>query len=147
MGEEKNIEVVREEKVAREVAEQDFDRWAAAWRIDTDTEHMDGEDAQDFKNEKHKIVTNIVKGYAVLNEQGNFVLKLFAPVGVLEELELKRPRGFAWTASDKPKLNKNATKTIHMIANAVGQVPAIINRMDGIDVKFLFSVYNLFFGA
>ncbi len=145
--EEEKEKLYKKEIVVREVAEQEFDRWADAWRIDTDIGHMDGEDTQDFENEKHKIINNIVRGYAAVNEEGNIVYKLSEPVGSLEEIELKRPRGRAWIASDKPKLNRNAAKTIHLIADAIGQIPAIIKRMDGIDVKFLFSVYNLFLGS
>jgi len=137
----------QEKKVAYEVAEQEFESFAYAWRLDIDTETMTGEDAEDFETSKRKIVRQIVMGNAAVNEEGNIIYKLFEPVGTLEEITMTRPRGRAWLNMDRSKADKNVTKFTEVICSGIGQIQTIVARMDGIDVKFLHAVYGLFLGS
>lgn len=137
----------KKEKIALEVAEQEFDSFADAWRLDTEIDTMDEEDAQDFIIGKRKIVNEIRRGSLVVNDEGDLVYNLFEPVGSLDQIILKRPKGLAWKMSDRAKLNKNVGKTNYIMAAGIGQPPGILTRMDGIDYKFILSVYNLFLGS
>lgn len=139
-GQEKN-------KVAYEVAEEDFERFADAWDLDIDIGTMTEEDAEDFAAQKRKIIRQIVQGRAAVNESGNIVYRLFEPVGTLSEVTLTRPRGRAYMDMDKAKEGKNVTKFTNLIAASIRQIPMIISRMDGVDVKFLQAVYTLFLGS
>lgn len=137
----------KEEKVAREMAELEFDRFASAWRLDTEVETMDDEDAEDFLNAKRRIVLAIIRGDASVNDDGDIIYNLFEPVGVLEQVTMKRPRGMAWKHTDKSKEGKLVGKTNHLIAAGINQLPMILTKMDGIDYKFMLAVYNLFLGS
>ena len=137
----------QEKKIAYDVALDEFDRWAAAWRIDTETDLMDQEDAEDFESAKRKITLQLSSGEAWINDDNNIVYKLFEPIGDLTQVELKRPRGQAWRVTDKAKLNRNVTKNDLLIASAIGKTPAILSKMDGIDYKYIIAVYSLFLGS
>jgi hypothetical protein len=135
------------DKISYDVALEEFDRWAAAWRIDTDIDSMNQEDADDFEALKRKITLQISAGEAWVNDNDNIVYKLFEPIGTLSEIELKRPRGRAWRMTDQAKLNRNVAKNDLLIAQAIGQTPTILSRLDGIDYKYIIAVYSLFLGS
>ena len=137
----------QEKKIAYEVALDEFDRWAAAWRIDTEIDSMNQEDAEDFESAKRKITLQLSSGEAWVNDDNNIVYKLFEAIGSLTELEMNRPRGQAWRVTDKAKLNRNVTKNDLLIASAIGKTPAILSKMDGIDYKYSLAVYSLFLGS
>ena len=134
-------------KIAHEVAQDEFDRFAVAWDLDTDIDTMTEEDADGFNQNKRKIVRQIMNGRAVINDDGDIDYTLFRPVGQLESVLLKRPGGRAYLAMDRAKEGRSVTKFNNMIGEAIGQVPTVISRMDGIDVKFLQAVYTLFLGS
>lgn len=134
-------------KIAYDVALDEFERWAGAWRIDTETDSMNQEDADDFESMKRKITLQISSGTASVNDNDNIVYQLFEPIGNLSEIELKRPTGRAWRMTDKAKLNRNVTKNDMLIASAIGQTPNVLSRMDGIDYKYILAVYSLFLGS
>jgi hypothetical protein len=134
-------------KIAYELALDEFDRWAAAWRIDTDIDSMNQEDADDFEAAKRKITLQISSGEAWINDNDNIVYKLYEPIGNLTEIELKRPRGRAWRVTDQAKLNRNVAKNDLLIAQAIGQTPTLLSRLDGIDYKYILAVYSLFLGS
>ncbi len=140
---EKNLE----SKIAYDVALDEFGRWAAAWRIDTDIDSMNQEDADDFELAKRKITLQISSGEAWVNDNDNIVYKLYEPIGTLSEIELKRPRGRAWKMTDRAKLNRNVAKNDLLIAQAIGQTPTLLSRLDGIDYKYILAVYSLFLGS
>ena len=134
-------------KIAYDVALDEFARWAAAWRIDTEIDSMNQEDADDFESMKRKITLQLSSGEAWVNESDNIVYKLFLPIGNLTEIELKRPTGRAWRITDKAKINRNVTKNDMLIASAIGQTPNVLSKMDGIDYKYILAVYSLFLGS
>jgi hypothetical protein len=134
-------------KIFYDVALEEFARWARAWRIDTDIDSMNQEDADDFEAMKRKITLQISSGEAWVNDSDNIVYKLYEPIGNLTEIELKRPRGRAWRVTDQAKLNRNVAKTDMLIAQAIGQTPTLLSRLDGIDYKYILAVYSLFLGS
>lgn len=128
----------------RAVAESEFDRWAEAWRLDTDFDSMPDEERDDFSVAKRKICNEIIRGTATVDDAGDIEYTLFKPVGRLERLKLKRPGGRNYHDMDKGKLDKTVSKLHHMISGAIGQPISVILRFDGIDIKFIHSVYGLF---
>lgn len=129
---------------AMEVAEQEFDRWADAWRIDTEVLTMDEDDAEDFKNLKRKVLLSIRRGDTTITAEGNLHYKLFQPVGRLSEVEVKRPKGAAYFDMDKSKDGKNMNKMGHFLAAAIGEPIGVFAKMDGVDMKYFQVIYNLF---
>ena len=134
-------------KIAYEVALEEFDRWAVAWRIDTGVDSMNDDDADDFESLKRQITLQINSGNALVNDDDNIVYELFEPIGNLTEIELKRPRGRAWKVTDRAKKDRNIAKTDLLIATAIGKTPTIFGQMDGIDYKYIQAVYALFLGS
>lgn len=147
MKEEEDLKENLEPKIAYDVALDEFDRWAFAWRIDDDIDSMNQEDADDFEAMKRTITRQISSGEAWVNDSDNIVYKLYEPIGTLSEIELKRPRGRAWKMTDRAKLNRNVAKNDLLIAQAIGQTTTLLSRLDGIDYKYILAVYSLFLGS
>jgi len=142
------LEVTEEErKVALEVADADFFRFARAWDLDTEFEEFTPEDKDAFLEQKRKIVRQICGGRAAVNEEGNIVYQLFEPVGTLTDVLIRRPKGMHFVSMDKEKEGRNISKMIQFISASINQLPGIVKKMDGVDVKFLQAVYMLFLGS
>ena len=134
-------------KVAYEVAEQDFYRFADAWDIDIDIDRMTPEEIDDFNTQKRRITRQIEKGRAAVNDEGNIDYQLFEPLNNLSDLELKRPRGIAWLDTDSAKEGRTVTKLNKLMSSALKIHTPLLAKMDGIDIKFLQAVYSLFLGS
>jgi len=137
----------QDKKVALEVAEADFERFALAWDLDTEVEEFTLEDKDEFLEHRRKIVRQIRGGRAAINEAGDIVYQLFDPVGTLTEVLIRRPKGTHFMAMDKEKDGRNISKMIQFVSASINQLPGIIKKMDGVDVKFLQAVYMLFLGS
>lgn len=134
-------------KVAYEVALEEFERFAESWRLDIEVDTMTGEDAEDFEQMRRKVTLQISSGNALVNAEGDIEYTLFKPVGSLTAITMKRPGGAAYKATDMAKEGRNMTKTNLLMASAIGQMPAILVQMDGIDYKYITAVYGLFLGS
>ena len=56
--------------VAKEVAEQDFNRFAESMDLDIDPVDMDAEDKKGFEQQKDRIIAAIQSGSLVINDSG-----------------------------------------------------------------------------
>lgn len=140
----------RKKKDSYEVAESEFELFAAAWDLDTDLDYMSEEEETDFLSRKRRIIRKIVSGAAIINENGDIEYTLTQAIGTLEKVTIKRPSGHSIVEMDKVKsTSKVVAKTNAIYADAM-EIPASFLssiKMDGIDYKFIQGAYLLFFGS
>lgn len=138
-----------EEVVNRETAESDFDRFAEAWCLDTDTASMKDEDADSFKGLKRKLINAIAGGrLAVAEDGGVLIYQLqFPQTGGLTELEMRVPPGAALVAFDKLKERQAIGKLNAYMGSMCEQNPAIFSQMDGRDLKIVQAVATIFLAS
>lgn len=86
-------------KVAKEVAEQEFERWAEAFEIDTNTAGLSDEELKAFEAFKDKFVKRVESGALSVDENG--VIE-FSPRGDSEDpLKFDEPTGAILSARQK----------------------------------------------
>ncbi len=128
-------------KVAAEVAEAEFERWAAAMDVVSklDTDAMDDEDRKSFLANKRPIIDAIRVGRLVCNEAGEFV---FSPqCGNPQSLTFKEPTGASLMAMDTAgKANHGVAKTFAVLAAITGEGAKTFGLMPNRDLTVCQSI-------
>ena len=133
--------------VTKEVAEKEFSDFVDAWDIDANTDAMSGEDREAFAQQKAKIVTQIMKGSACIDEDGNISYRLKKPQGSITEIVFRIPTGEAYMKMDQYKDRQNVHKMYAFMGSMTKQAPVIFSAMDARDTKFCMGVTLLFLGS
>ena len=135
-------------KVAEEQAEQEFESWAEAWDIETDTSDFDEDDLEQYKALKKKIIKAVKQGRASFIEDFEKIkYTLRFPRGEITHIVLEMPEGDALTATDKYKPHEQIKKQNAFIARMANQPPSIITKLKVADLKFLQAVTALFLAS
>jgi len=135
------------QKVDLETAENEFKRFVEEWEIDDDISTMDVESKEDFERLKRRIVRAVMKGRAVIDENGDIIYTLRKSVNDIETLHFKLPYGIAYLSMDRHKDRQNVHKMNGILGNIVSQDPKIFAKMQGPDYKFCLGVVQLFLGS
>ena len=136
-----------EDRVAPEVAEEEFERFAEAWDIDTEISAMDDEDREAFEQHRRKMVRKIISGGLVINDDGNPKYTLVAPLGDTVEVSFNIPNGAAMLTMDKYKAREAVRKMNAFMGHATKLPPASFAKMDGRDIKVCQAIFALFMGS
>jgi len=139
------------EKIAVEVAESEFQRFADEWCLDDDTASMEEEDRQSFDGLRRRLVRSIVDGSLVVNgaEDGTTLTYQLerSEFESLAEITFKVPKGDAVLSWDKFKDRQSIHKLNAFMGAMVNQNPMIFSRMDARDLKVCQAVAQLFLGS
>lgn len=131
--------------IDRQVAENDFNRWAEAWDIDTDREYMDAEDREDFDNMRTRMIRAIQRGRLVISETADEVTQsLHRPLGETAEVTYRIPSGSAWLTMDQHKEKQGMHKMFSYLGSMTGLPYKTFSNMDGRDLKLAQQVAALF---
>lgn len=135
--------------VAREVAEESFDKFCDEWEIDTDQDGMNEDDKLGFRAEKAKIVNAIMKGRLVYNSNNTFTYTVSDKTEKYQgkAITLKRPSGRTLRQADRAKEGKNVEKSYNVLASMMGDDITLIDGLDMIDLKPLLSISSLFLAS
>lgn len=134
--------------VEAEVAEREFERFADIWDIDSDLAGMSLEDRSSFDAQKSRVIREIVKGVAVVDEEANVIYTLKHPKegGSTSELTFKVTRANK-AVMDQYKDRETMHKTAAYIGTLAGLPPKIIFALDPRDQKFGEAIAVLFLGS
>ena len=135
------------QKMTLEVAEKEFNKFVQEWDIDGNIDAMSGEDRDAFKQQKDRIVRQILEGNATVDEHGNISYTLRHPKGELTELAFNVPNGAAYMAMDQYKDRQSVHKLNAFMGSMTKQPPKLFSNMDGRDIKFCMGVTLLFLGS
>ena len=138
---------MRENKVAREVAEAEFDRFAESMDIDTTDKALTEEDRASLAQQRAIIVGAICKGSLVINDKGEPV---FTPTQgdatARQPLTFPEPNGGVMLSVDRFGKNAGVAKTYAMLGELTKTTPAHFSRMVERDLKVCRAIFALFFG-
>ena len=133
-----------ENKVDKEFAEVEFDRFTESMDLDLDTSDMDAEDLTAFNKQKSKIVKAIMFGSLVVNDNGEAV---YTPRNERskhkEALTFHERTGASLMAMDGTKKNHDVTKTYKVLGDMCKVHPNIFAGLVGIDVKICEALFAL----
>jgi len=135
------------EKVAREVAEKEFERFAKAWDIDVNVEGMANADRDSFNAQKDRIVSKIMSGAATVGDKGEISYDLQHPGEGVQTLVFQVPNGAAYMAMDRHKDRESMHKLYEFLGAMTKQPPKFFANMDARDVKFCQGVAVLFLAS
>lgn len=134
-----------ENLVAKEVAEDEFNRFCDLMDIDHNVEAMSEEDAKSFEEPKTILIKAIMQGHLVINENGEPV---FTPKNSpkVSELTFREPNGADYMAMDRKKDNQSIAKMWAMADSVTKSTPGTIASLRNRDLKVVQAVMQLFLG-
>lgn len=130
-------------KIAVEVADQDFYRFIEAMDIDADLDKMTLEDRESFEQQKSKVVRAICNGSLVVNDKGEPV---FTPLRSenQEPITFYEPSGASYMAMDRRKKNQDVGKLFTTMGDITKTSSARFANMKNADVKVCMAITTLF---
>lgn len=141
---------MNENKLTQEVAEQEFERMAEIWDIDTDESGFDEDDLESFIKAKKPLIKSLMDGSLVVDEDGNATFTLRWSKKLMENgtetitLDPSRPDVLVM---DKFKERETMHKMRAYIASMASKPLRIIGQIDPRDEKRLRGAVLLFLGS
>jgi hypothetical protein len=138
-------EASMEQRVAREVAEAEFERMCQARRIDIDMTEMDEEDTASFLDLKRKIMRAMQRGDLVVNEHGDPVYT--PPVPGAKPLTFYKATGATFMAMDEGKDRGGITKVVASLTEMTRSVKGEISKLEAPDFQVCSAIASLFLAS
>ncbi len=133
-----------ENKVVREVAEHEFDRFVECMDLDVDTAGMDSEDLTAFTKQKNRIIRQIERGALVINDEGEAV---YTPQNKgskhTDAITFHERTGASLMAMDGKKKGHDVAKTYAVLADMCKVHPSVFAGLKGTDVKVCEALFAL----
>jgi len=133
------------DKVAKEVAEAEFDRFVESMDLDVDPSDMSEEDKQGFQQQKDRVVRAIQSGALTVNDKGEPV---YTPKRTkdAEPLTFHEPTGASLMAMDRKKKSEDIGKLYAAMADMTRTHSSTFSRMQMGDLKVCMAITTLFLG-
>lgn len=114
-------------KVAKEVAEDDFIRMLDAF--DIDTEELDKKETEGLKERKDPVIRAIMKGQICVNADGIPTVSLKYPVGEIASVTFGIPTGESFIALGDTRSKNNVTKVYAQLGSLTNQPTTLFSKM------------------
>ncbi|MES1178950.1 MAG: hypothetical protein ABUL62_31835 [Myxococcales bacterium] len=129
-------------KIATEVAEAEFDRFAAAMDFDLDAKAMDEDDRKAFAATKRTVVRSIEQGHLVVDDSGQPV---FTPqLDDKSPITFYEPKGISLLAMEARKKGEDVSKMFASMGNMTKQHPSRFVKMSQRDLRVCMALATLF---
>jgi hypothetical protein len=131
-----------EYKVSKEVAEEEFSRFAQAARLDLEKPRDESERTDVFTS-RDLFIYHVMLGDIVVDEGGWATVK--TQCDELPEVRFtKRPKVSALRVMDKHRASDGNARLLSMIGETIGIAPARLNALDYADFEIVSLVFNMF---
>lgn len=133
------------DKVAKEVAEAEFDRFVKSMDLDVDPSDMSEEDKEAFQQQKDRLVGAIQSGALTINDDGEPV---FTPQRTkdADTLTFHEPTGASLMAMDRKKKSEDIGKLYAAMADMTRSHSSTFSKMRMADLKVCMAITTLFLG-
>lgn len=132
------------DKIAKEVAEKEFDRFVEEMDLDLDTSEMDAEDLTAFNKQKRRIIKVIERGHLIINDKGEAEYTPFNERSKHKEVLVFHERtGASLMAMDGKKKNHDVAKTYAVMADMCKVHQNVFAGLVGSDVKTCEALFAL----
>lgn len=136
-----------ENKIDRDTAEVEFNRWALTWDIDTDVDNMSEEDEKSFQAAKRLVIRGLMDGSFCVNDEGDLNYKTkFSKNFEPGEVQLKISRADI-LSMDRYKDQQSMHKIQAYLATLAGLPTKAMSNIDPRDQKRLRGPVLLFLGS
>ncbi len=131
-------------KIAKEVAEAEFDRFSEAMDLNLNTTVMDSEDLTQFNKQKDRIIQAVQSGALVFNEDGEAV---YTPqhrnTKQKDPITFHERTGASLMAMDGKKKGHDVAKTFAVMGDMCKVHPNVFAGMVGSDGKVCEAIFAL----
>lgn len=133
------------DKIVKEVAEQEFNRFVEAMDLDVNPGDMDAEDKKGFEQQKDRIISAIQSGALVINDDGEPV---FTPQRTNDAaaITFHEPTGASLMAMDRKKKTEDIGKLYASMGDITKTHASTFSRMKMPDLKVCMAITTLFLG-
>lgn len=145
--EEKSMGIMEEksmEKIVKEMAEAEFDRFIECMDLYFDTAEMDADDLTGFNKNKSRLVRAIQNASLVINDNGEAVFTPKNPKSKHQEPIVFHERsGVSLSAMDGKRKNHDVAKTYAVMGEMCKVHPKVFAGLVGNDIKVCESLFIL----
>lgn len=133
------------DKIAKEVAEQEFNRFVESMDLDVDPADMDEDDLTEFTKQKSRVMSAIQSGALVINDDGEPV---FTPQRTNDAtaITFHEPTGASLMAMDRKKKTEDIGKLYAAMGDITKTHSNIFSKMKMSDLKVCMAITTLFLG-
>ena len=133
------------DKVALEVAEQEFNRFVEAMDLDVNPADMDEDDKKGFEQQRDRVVSAIQAGTVVINDNGEPV---FTPQRTkdADTITFFEPTGASLMAMDRKKKTEDIGKLYAAMGDMTKNHANVFSKMKMADLKVCMAITTLFLG-
>ena len=133
------------DKVAKEVAEQEFNRFVESMDLDVDPADMDEDDRKGFNQQKDRVIAAIQFGALVIKDSGEPV---FTPqrTNDADAITFHEPTGASLMAMDRKKKTEDIGKLYAAMGDITKTHANVFSKMKMADLKVCMAITTLFLG-
>lgn len=138
-------EVKKGIKIAREVAQLEFDRFVDLMSINIDVDRMDDVDKANTKTDMETFIKATMGGFLVVNDEGEPIYTCQRTNGNdVEPFVFSEPTGAALMAMDRRKQTEDVGKLFASMAEITGRPANLFSKMKMSDLKVCMAIVGLF---
>lgn len=133
------------DKIAKEVAEQEFNRFVGSMDLDVDPADMDEDDRKGFTQQKDRVIAAIQSGALVIKDSGEPV---FTPqrTNDADAITFHEPTGASLMAMDRKKKTEDIGKLYAAMGDITKTHANVFSKMKMADLKVCMAITTLFLG-
>lgn len=133
------------DKIAKEVADQEFNRFVESMDLDVDPADMDAEDKKGFDQQRDRVIAAIQSGALVINDSGEPV---FTPQRTKDAdvITFHEPTGASLMAMDRKKKTEDIGKLYAAMGEITKTHASTFSKMKMADLKVCMAITTLFLG-
>ena len=134
--------------IDQETANEEFDRLCDLWELDNEESNMKEDEKIDFSRLKTQIIKSIRRGRLCVLEDESIEYTISDKTKNKnksgQKLIINRPNGATYSSMDRYKDGQSIHKLNAVLASMTGHAPEFFSDIDGIDLKPLQAIVNLF---
>ena len=133
------------DKIVKEVAEQEFNRFVESMDLDVDPADMDEDDRKGFTQQKDRVISAIQLGSLVIKDSGEPV---FTPqrTNDADAITFHEPTGASLMAMDRKKKTEDIGKLYAAMGDITKTHANVFSKMKMADLKVCMAITTLFLG-
>lgn len=135
-------------KVDKETAKSEYQRWCKAWRMGRKRKSLKGEELENIEAQEEIIIDLIMDGFLVFEDDNSLTYTLEDEYGDtlgFQDLSIKRPKGDVLMECDRYKEQEGMHRAYAMTAAAVGRPLKVITKLEyNTDITNLMAVIGHF---
>jgi hypothetical protein len=134
--------------VARDVAEQEFERFMESNGLSV-PQKMNAADRESYEEARRRVVEAMMAGSVVVDERDGDIVAIFTPVASKDKTPIvfREPEGHAIIAMDGERPEHGARKGVVFLASMTGQDKSRFAKLKLRDWKIVDAIGGLFVGG